>query len=180
MERIINSKYLGDLKQYKDIEEWFESEKIAVPFFDNLPLNFIFTDTDETFYNEAETAVYNFLHLTSDYRLEISNLVLKNCRDFLDAVEHFETDKPMLEIVDSREIWKFVRPSRVYVKRRDWGDKAVYVQVSCGCDWEDEHGLQLVFRQGKKITRVSACDGHLTDADAYGKSDEEDELLSKF
>jgi len=52
--------------------------------------------------------------------------------------------------------------------------------VACECDWEPEHGLQLVFRQGRKLTRISAQDGHLTEADAYDKPDEEDELLSKF
>lgn len=53
-------------------------------------------------------------------------------------------------------------------------------QAFCECDWEEEHGLQLVFRQGKKLTRISDQDGHLTEADAYDKPDEEDELLSKF
>jgi hypothetical protein len=178
-EKII-SKAVGELKQYKDIEEWLESEKVAIPFFDTLPLKFIFTENDDQFFIESDIAVSNFLSLTNDDRLKISDLVHKNCRDFLDVVEHFETDKPMLEIVDSQEIWKYVRPSKIYVSRRDYGDKDVYIQVSCGCDWEEEHGLQLVFRQGKKITRVSDCDGHLTEADAFGKPDEEDKLLSEF
>ena len=66
------------------------------------------------------------------------------------------------------------------MSRRAYQEQDIYVQVACECDWEQEHGLQLVFRQGKKLTRISDNDGHLTEADAYGKPDEEDELLSKF
>lgn len=50
----------------------------------------------------------------------------------------------------------------------------------CNCDWEYEHGLQFVFRQGRVLTRVSAEDGHLTEADAYDKPDSKDKLLSQF
>lgn len=74
----------------------------------------------------------------------------------------------------------FVQPNQIYISRRHRRDKDVYIQVSCSCDWEQEHGLQLVFRQGKKITRISDEDGHLTEADAYDKPDSDDELLSKF
>lgn len=54
----------------------------------------------------------------------------------------------------------------------------LYVQVACACEWE--HGLQLAFRQGKKLTIISDQDGHLTEADAYDIPDEDDELLSRF
>lgn len=50
---------------------------------------------------------------------------------------------------------------------------------TCGCEWEEEHGLQLVFKEGKKLTRISGYDGHITAADAYDIPDEQDELLSK-
>jgi hypothetical protein len=40
--------------------------------------------------------------------------------------------------------------------------------------------LQLVFRQGRQLTRVSGQDGHLTHADAYNVPDSEDALLSSF
>jgi hypothetical protein len=73
-----------------------------------------------------------------------------------------------------------VHPSEIYVTRRPKNDQDIYIQIACECDWEEEHGLQLVFRQGKKLTRVSSQDGHITEADAYGRPDEEDELLSQF
>jgi len=82
--------------------------------------------------------------------------------------------------VNSLNIWNFVYPSEIYVSRRQHNDKDIYIILACECEWEREHGLQLALRQGKKLTRVSDQDGHLTEADAYDKSDSEDSLLSAF
>jgi hypothetical protein len=51
-------------------------------------------------------------------------------------------------------------------------DGRVYLSVECECSWEIEHGLQLVFRDGRAISRIGPYDGHLTgDGDAvYGQS----------
>ena len=51
----------------------------------------------------------------------------------------------------------------------------VYVQVACECAWESEHGLQLVFRQGATLSRVSDQDGHLTHADAYDLPEDQEQ-----
>ena len=100
--------------------------------------------------------------------------------DFLNAVGYDEYDKVLWEIKDKNDIWNHVQPYEIYVERRPYEDKDIYINIICDCDWELEHGLQLVFRQGKQITRVSMIDGHLTEADAYDKPDSEDELLSLF
>ncbi len=98
----------------------------------------------------------------------------------LEAIGYDEADQSLKDITDPNEIWNFVHPSKIYVSRRHRRDKDIYIHITCRCDWEEEHGLQLVFRQGKKITRVSDIDGHLTESDAYDKADEDDELLSEF
>ncbi|WP_229076270.1 hypothetical protein [Actinoplanes sp. DH11] len=54
-----------------------------------------------------------------------------------------------------------------HVSRDEYGDKHVYVSVECECDWEPEHGLQIVFRDGAEVTKVGPYDGHLTNAAAY-------------
>jgi hypothetical protein len=54
------------------------------------------------------------------------------------------------------------------VTRREHGDEGVYVSLNCECDWEEEHGLQIVFKNGLKINKVGPYDGHLTNSDAYG------------
>jgi hypothetical protein len=184
MNNQITSQVLGQLTQDNNFEDWWKSEALEIPFFDNKRLPIIFMDFepdhDTTFLQEADQALTNFFKLNLADRNSISELAYKNCTDFLDAVDFDDVDQSLREIKDKNEIWKFIHPSEIYVTRRHYKEQDMYVQIACGCDWEQEHGLQLVFRQGKKLTRISDQDGHLTEADAYGKPDEEDELLSKF
>ena len=180
----LTSQVIGQLNQDEKFADWWKSKPFEIPYFDNLRLAIIFMDFepehDTTFLKEADQALTNFFKLNSTDRNSISDLAHKNCRDFLEAVDFDEADQSLREIQDTNDIWKFIHPSEIYVSRRPYKDHDIYVQVACECDWEQEHGLQLVFRQGKKLTRISDQDGHLTEADAYGKKDEEDELLSKF
>lgn len=184
MNKEVTSRIIGQLKQDKNYPDWWKSSEIEIPFFDNENLTITFMDFepehDKTFVEEADKALTNFLKLTSADRNSISDLAHKNCMDFLDAVGFDEADESLRQINNLDEIWEFIHPTEIYVKRRDGRDNDVYVQIACECDWEQEHGLQLVFRQGKQLTRISDQDGHLTEADAYDKPDEEDELLSIY
>ena len=40
--------------------------------------------------------------------------------------------------------------------------------------WEPEHGLNIVFRDGRTVTRVGPYEGHLTNSSAYGRDDLDD------
>jgi hypothetical protein len=180
----ITSRIIGQLKQEERFPDWWKSSGIAIPFFDNKKLTITFMDFepehDRTFVEQADQALTHFLKLSAAYRNLISAIAYKNCTDFLDAVGFDEADAPLRQINNQEDIWKFIHPTEIYVTRRHRSDHDIYVQIACECDWEQEHGLQLVFRQGKQLTRISDQDGHLTDADAYDKPDEEDELLSIY
>ena len=185
MKKEIISQIIGQLNQDDNFPDWWKSEEISIPFFDNEKLTITFMDFepehDKTFIQEADQALRNFLSLTITDRNLISELAYKNCMDFLDAVDFDDEEKqPFTNIKEPTEIWNFIEPTEIYISRRHRRDNDIYVQVSCECDWEEEHGLQLVFKQGKQLTRISDQDGHLTEADAYDKPDEQDELLSKF
>jgi hypothetical protein len=178
----ILSKQIGQLTQDNNFPDWWRSVEISIPFFDNKPLTIVFMDfepeADSKFIEEADLALSKFLQFDKQDRLKISDLVFKNYSDFLEAIG--DEDEYKLKLNKKEEIWDFVHPIDIYVTRRPYNDKDIYVQVHCNCDWEEEHGLQLVFRQGRQLTRVSDIDGHLTEADAYDKPDSEDKLLSRF
>jgi len=55
-------------------------------------------------------------------------------------------------------------------------DKAVYIQITAACDWEPEHGLQIIYRRGVDVSRVSAQDGHLTHTDARDLPEDQDKI----
>ena len=42
------------------------------------------------------------------------------------------------------------------------------------CDWEEEHGLQIVFKNGLTINKIGPYDGHCTNSDAYDDESLED------
>jgi hypothetical protein len=166
------------MKEDKDIPTWWRSEPVNVPMFENIALPFVLTiekDVDELLKNKIETAINNFLNLNPNYRTELSDLVYENYKDMLSS-----SDITPLDIKVASDIWQYVHPEEVYISQRNRRDDDVYIQLTCECDWEEEHGLQLIFRQGKKLTRVSQQDGHLTESDAYGKEDSQDWLLSNF
>jgi hypothetical protein len=77
-----------------------------------------------------------------------------------------EDDKQPIRSED--ELWQHVRlGSKPMVSRRRYGDKGIYISVECGCDWEEEHGLQLVLKNGLKVNKLGGYDGHLTNSDAF-------------
>ncbi|WP_394348340.1 DUF6985 domain-containing protein [Pedobacter westerhofensis] len=45
---------------------------------------------------------------------------------------------------DPKEIWNYVPYNKLYVTREPYEDHQLYLLLSCECDWEIEHGLQLV------------------------------------
>ncbi|WP_367391230.1 hypothetical protein [Lewinella sp. LCG006] len=180
----IDSKEIGELLQNEEFDDWWESEPIQIPLLENKALKITLMDfvpeEDDEFLAGADNTLKNFLSKKEEERFDLSDLVYKNCMEFLNAIGYDEMDKALWEIKNKNEIWKYVYPQEIHITRRHRRDEDVYLSIICECEWEQEHGLQLVFRRGKQITRISSQDGHLTEADAYDKLDEEDELLSKF
>lgn len=81
------------------------------------------------------------------------------------------------EIADPESVWEYVSfGAEFHVDRGSGGDGQVYVSIECECAWEPEHGLQLVFRAGRIVSKVGPFDGHLTNATAFGREDLEDSV----
>ncbi len=154
---------LGELSQDTRIPEWWVSKPVAVPFFNGQRLPFTITvdATDDVYSADVIDAVRSFLALGSGDRELAAPLVFKNFTDFADAVSDLD-----VEIDDAAKVWEHVKVTQIYVDRRHRRDQDVYVKVACECGWEVEHGLQLIFRRGSQLIRVSEQDGHLTHADA--------------
>lgn len=162
----ITSSIIGPLTEDKQFTYWWKSQPVAVPFFDGekLPVTFMnyAPDDDPAFMQEADAALQSFLNFGEAERKAASAQVYKNCMDFLAAVTTDEFDAPMLQMEEAAEVWQFVYPTDIFVSRHP-NTNVLYLQVACECEWEQEHGLQLVFKQGTELTRVSAQDGHLED-----------------
>jgi hypothetical protein len=77
--------------------------------------------------------------------------------NYYKAVSNWSEGVPEIDIED---IWMHVNPHLIFPT----GDaNNNYIVIECSCTWEEEHGLQLVFREGKALTRASMFDGHWED-----------------
>jgi hypothetical protein len=66
----------------------------------------------------------------------------------------------MAAISNPADIWRHVFVRQIELKKdARHGEPSMYVLVYCACDWEEEHGLQLVYRNGNVLIRVSSEDG---------------------
>jgi len=70
---------------------------------------------------------------------------------------------PDVVIARPDDVWQHVRMPDEFLVLVD--DDVAYVSLECGCDWEVEHGLNLVFRDGDRISKVGQYDGHLHHVD---------------
>lgn len=171
----IRSPLLGELVRSDDEEfqDWWYSAPVAIPFWNKAKIPFVYVFTpgeDAEFITAADKAVHNFLKQTNENRLALSPFLAENRRDVLGE-----------DVPDAADIWSQITPPDVIqIHRRHCRDMDVYIHMGMDCEWEQRTGLQLVFRRGLKLTRVSRQDGWLTDADAYDIPDSEDDLLSRF
>lgn len=80
-------------------------------------------------------------------------------------------DAVLPEIAGVEDVWDHVSLGGEFHVDRDPVDGHVYVSIEGECDREPEHGLQLVLKDGRTVTKVGPFDGHLTNALAYARSD---------
>jgi len=137
--REIKSKIIGKLIQDERFEDWWESQPVKIPFFEDKALKVIFK---------------KFLQLTKADRLKLSDVVHKNCMDFLNAVGYDEDDEPLWSIKDKNKIWEFVYPEQIHVTREHSENNKIDIRLVCECEWEVEHGLQITFNQGNQLIDI--------------------------
>ena len=169
----MNISQLGSLTPHARFPDWLVSGPVAVPYFDGLQLPFTlegFTEADQA---ETQAAMDAFFALGNDARLRTSGHVFANYRHMADVVGE---DDLGCHIDTAEAVWPHVYPTEVFVARRHRRERAVYVQLLAECDWEQEHGLQIVYRRGAELVRVSEQDGRLTLADGADLPEDQDRM----
>jgi hypothetical protein len=130
-----------------------ESAPFPIPYFDNKKLKILFVDAKyQEYLLGADDVLQTFLKLDRNDRLKDSQMV----KYYYDETLKFGYTKS-LGVKGPEDIWNFVYPSEILIDQEENGD--FYLVVSGECDWEEEHGLQLVFKNGQKLTKASGHDG---------------------
>jgi len=143
---------------------WYVSEPRPIAALNGQVCRVILDDYDSDPNKEDfHVAIANFLSIDAS--------VLKAAET--DMVSYH--DAHAADLKTPSEVWNRLRlGTEPTVKRRPYGDKGIYISVECGCDWEDEHGLEIVFKNGLKVNKLGPYDGHCTNSDAWDKDSLED------
>lgn len=116
--------------------------------------------------DDFHSAISAFLSIEPDILKAAEPHIFSYYRDMNDYWT--PSDNEHISIKTPGEVWNHIEfGEEAFVSRRLSGDHSIYVSIECSCDWEPEHGLQIVFKEGKSISKVGPYDGHLTNADAY-------------
>ena len=144
------------------------SREIPVHILGGHPCRFLLEGyEDDSAPEDFHEAIVRFVAARPEVLIAASSYVHAYYLDVLALTAPPElTGDPVLAVAD---IWTQVQFGReAIVSRRDSGDRSIYISLTCGCEWEPEHGLEIVFSDEPAVVKIGPFDGHLTNSDAYG------------
>lgn len=149
----------------------YTSAPIDFPSLRGAVRRFVFDDLDQE--PEAQdlfAVARRFLQLDAGALAAATPFVYQYYRDTVAEADVTGDATALPSIADPDEVWDHVvvGPGVRVVRDRDG---TIYVDVECECDWEREHGLNIVFKEGRVVSKVGPYDGHLTNASAFRRDD---------
>ena len=145
----------------KDEElDWYYSKPIPVQVLGDQICRIVLSGyDDDANKDEFHTAIKNFLSINQSVLHDAEPHVFqyyKDCKRYWAG-----NSEQFISIESLEKVWQHVRfGSEPIVSRRSSGDQGIYISLECNCDWEEEHGLQIVFKNGLTINKIGQFDGH--------------------
>ncbi|WP_166856790.1 DUF6985 domain-containing protein [Telluria antibiotica] len=181
-ESIVNVPPIGPIAAHPDVNEWFISEPHQIKCLLGHVVQFVFDGyIDDDRKADYHRALQNLIDLDSSVLAAVEPYVTQYCNETLDLYD--DQDRPHVSIQQPSDVWKYVQfGTEVHISRRAHGDDedGIYFSLECNCDWEPEHGLVLVLRDGLEVTKVGPYDGHLTNSDAYADPNLKNVIFKSF
>jgi hypothetical protein len=95
-------------------------------------------------------ALDGFLALNADQKDDWTHQVALDCH-FTCSRFTRDGEEPPVRLRKRKDVWKHVRLGQVFIPEHGTTSDR-YVFVSGGCDWEEEHGLELLFKNERLFT----------------------------
>jgi hypothetical protein len=150
----MNVPALGELTPDPDFDNFPRSRPVPIPLFGNQALPFtIFVEGQDW---AVTSAIEALLHLGVAERTILARDIFDY---YLEMKEALGEEQLGCRLHSPDQVWSHVSFREIFVYNEQ---STIYLMVVGGCDWEIEHGLQLVFEDGKDVVRVSGHDGHLS------------------
>ncbi|MFG2003929.1 DUF6985 domain-containing protein [Spirillospora sp. NPDC048911] len=147
----------------------YQSEPVPVPMLGGALCRVVVEGYDDDLAPEDfHAAISAFLALERSALEAAAPSIFAYYRDIMDDVVAAGDDEWYVEIDGPHDVLDHIRfGDEPVVSRDSRRGRHVYVSLECECDWEPEHGLQIVFRDGRTVTKVGPYNGHLTNSAAY-------------
>jgi hypothetical protein len=146
------------------------SKPVRIPFLGNKACRFELKQyRQDSNPQEVHTAIANILSASHSVLTDAQDHLYDYYRDMSELFAAHGWPAPPL-IKGPGGVWEHVHfGDTLYIERLRKGspEDGIYASLECGCNWEREHGLQIVFHNGLRITKVGPFDGHLTNARAF-------------
>ena len=155
--------------RFDESYECYSSEPITLPVLNGAKCRILVEGYyDDPLVEEFHETIANFLSAHNSVLKAVEPYLFKY---YLDVKSSIEPEDGFPSISLPSEIWKFIQlGEEAIVSRRPSGDRSIYISLGGNCDWEPEHGLQIVFKNGSIVNKVGPYNGHLTNSDAYADS----------
>jgi len=161
---------IGSFHIHEDIDEWFVSEPLSILPLADKRYRFVVHYYSEEIDRILKTAMENFKHLSPAEFQKSSEYIYQY---YMDTEKRLQTDQIGFLNIDSHtDVWEHISTSdEIVVSVENIDDPYAYITLECQCDWEPEHRLQIVFRNGNQLAKVGQYDGHLTNEHAYAREE---------
>lgn len=144
-----------------DFDRIWTAEPLVVPAFSDQALAVRLTDIEASDAERIERVVETFLDRAAENRAAASQPALDQALSFIQLVGRTDhVARRILAMGDSSCIWQFVKPMEIEIVRRDAdGEPSFDVVLLCDCEWDEEHGLEFVYREGGTLAQVDEQGG---------------------
>ena len=171
--------HLGVVTKITELD-WYRSEPVSVPVLGGKACRIVVSGyDDDPRKDDFHAAIANFLRIPPSVLKEAESHIF---RYYQNCNSNWEPDDDEYVSIESpSDVWSHIHlGSEPNVRRRAYGGKGIYVSLECNCDWEPEHGLQIVFKNGLRVNKVGSYDGHVTNSDAYASDALEDVIYQEW
>lgn len=153
--KTIHSAMLGELTQHEQFDDWWTSSELYVPCLEK-ELSITYTDCEidstEQYLLEADENMAAFLQMNvSDIR-KYTPEVKADLDMNIEATDYGE-EFPFMHLEQDQDVWKYIRADHIYLNAHD---DDMLISIVYNCDWEEEHGFQLDFKNVTELVYAGA------------------------
>lgn len=167
---------LGEVTEDTELG-WLLSEPVSLPVLNGHACSIVLDGyQDDAAKADWHRAIANFLAAPHAVLRAAEEHVFAYYKSFSAICPQEDEGAPVTVAAD---VWRQVQfGPEALVARRAYGDQGIYIALECNCDWEIEHGLMIVFKNGERVTKIGPYDGHLSYADSYDDPSLEDVIYA--